>query len=353
MKVLCVSAGVHGGMYHYSTQFAKHLSEHIEVGLIIGRVDEKLKNLSHLTAIEVSYNKKDFIRTILTIREFTQKFQPDIILFTDFHIILLPLIPFFKSYNIVTTIHDTSLHPGSDTLVNRFLLFVYLHLGKKLFVHGEILRKNLIKIGIEESKIKIIPHGDYSFFLDYDQHEIGEKNEILFFGRIIKYKGLDILLKAMKPIIKTNPSIKLVIAGEGNMDPYLVLLREINKENIEIHNYFIPDNEVPIFFKRAKCIVLPYIEASQTGIVPIASAFKKPVVASNVGAISEIVENGKTGILIKPNNSDSLAESIGYLLNNNTVREKMGEAAFQKMTNELSWEKIILTHIEVYKELLN
>ena len=225
-------------------------------------------------------------------------------------------------------------------------------MGKKLIVHGEILKKNLTEIGITDSKIKVIPHGDYSFFLDYDQNQIVEKNEILFFGRIIKYKGLDILLKAMKSIVKTNPSIKLVIAGEGNLKPYSLLLDEINEKHIEIHNYFIPDRDVPSFFRRAKCIILPYIEASQTGIVPIASAFKKTVVATKVGAISEIVENGKTGILVQPNDPDTLAEAITYVLNNDSIREQMGEAAFQKMTIELCWEKIALKHIEVYKELL-
>ena len=62
MKVLCISAGIHGGMYHYSTEFARQLSEYVEVGLIIGHIDEKLQNLSKITAIEVSYEKKDFLK---------------------------------------------------------------------------------------------------------------------------------------------------------------------------------------------------------------------------------------------------------------------------------------------------
>ena len=90
-----------------------------------------------------------------------------------------------------------------------------------------------------------------------------------------------------------------------------------------------------MFFERASVVVLPYIEASQSGIIPIAYSFKKPVIVTNVGSIPEVVENGITGYIVPPKNPELLADSIIKILEDNLTRQQMGENAYHKMEMEL------------------
>jgi len=93
-------------------------------------------------------------------------------------------------------------------------------------------------------------------------------------------------------------------------------------------------------FSRCSLVVLPYIDGSQTGIIPIAYAFKKPVVVTNVGAIPEMVDDGVTGIIIKPKDHIELSKAIISLLSNPQHLREMGDNSFQKMKNDMSWVKI-------------
>ena len=77
-------------------------------------------------------------------------------------------------------------------------------------------------------------------------------------------------------------------------------------------------------FQRASIVVLPYIEGSQTGIIPIAYSFKKPVIATNVGSISEVVEDGVTGFIVPPRDSHALADAIIKILKDDDLRKRDG-----------------------------
>ena len=122
--------------------------------------------------------------------------------------------------------------------------------------------------------------------------------------------------------------------------------------NFEIHNRYIKDEEVSYFFQRAKLVVLPYIECTQTGIIPIAYAFKKPVIVTDVGSIPEVVEDGKTGFIVPPKNSALLAEAITRTLDNEDLRKQMGINGYIKMEKELSWDSITEKLIKIYNKMM-
>ncbi len=151
-------------------------------------------------------------------------------------------------------------------------------------------------------------------------------------------------------ISKKISDFKIVIAGKGNFKKYRCLIK--NKEKFVIYNEFIPNEKVSELFQKATIVVLPYIEASQTGIISIAYSFKKPVIVTNVGSLPEVVENGKTGFIVPPKDQKKLAEAIIKLLSNNEKRKKMGENAYEMMQTELSWDSIAKKTIEVYKEII-
>jgi glycosyltransferase involved in cell wall biosynthesis len=136
------------------------------------------------------------------------------------------------------------------------------------------------------------------------QLKIGEEDKIiLFFGFIRKYKGLDILLRAMaEPIIK-NSGIRLLIAGEYYEDrnQYQKLIQELKIEKqLILKTDFIPDAEVRYYLCAADAVIQPYRHASQSGVTPLAYHFERPMIVSNVGSFAEQVLHEQTGLVSEP-----------------------------------------------------
>jgi glycosyltransferase involved in cell wall biosynthesis len=168
---------------------------------------------------------------------------------------------------------------------------------------------------------------------------------ILFFGFIRKYKGLDLLLHAIK-ILKDNHQLqgaKFLIAGEYYEDKtqYQQLITELNIANdLLLHTDFIADANVKNYFCSANLIVQPYKNATQSGVTPLAYHFTKPMVVTNVGGLADMVPVN-VGLIAQPN-AESIAQKIAEFL-------QLGEAHFtphivaekQKFSWELFTQKII------------
>ena len=102
-------------------------------------------------------------------------------------------------------------------------------------------------------------------------------------------------------------------------------------------------------FQKASVVVLPYLEATQSGVIPIAYNFGKPVIVTDVGSIREVVENGKEGFVIPPRDMKALAVAIVKILSDDGLRDHMGQNAYQKINTELSWGTIAKQTLEAYK----
>ncbi len=136
---------------------------------------------------------------------------------------------------------------------------------------------------------------------------------LLFFGFIKKYKGLDNLLRAMPMILQKIPNAHLIIAGEvyGNDKQYFDLIKELDlSENVSFYNRYISDDEVELFFKAADVLVLPYIQATQSGVLNVAYDMMLPVVATPVGSLYETVGKPKTGLIAKSVKANDIAKTI-------------------------------------------
>ena len=141
------------------------------------------------------------------------------------------------------------------------------------------------------------------------------------------------------PLIKKKiPQVKLTIAGEGDLAPYEEYMTEDIKDNIVIVNRYLDEKEVAPFFQKASIVVIPYHEASSSGLVQCSYAFGKPLISTNVGAIPEVVENRRTGILIPPNNPGILAKEIVKLLKDDKKMKMLGENGYLKMKNFMNWD---------------
>jgi glycosyltransferase involved in cell wall biosynthesis len=226
--------------------------------------------------------------------------------------------------------------------------------SKEVIVHGKALKEICLSMKVPENKIEVVPHGDFSFYLKFKKKEDSYKchsfTNVLFFGRIEPYKGLEYFIRAGELISSPTKKVVFTIAGAGNIDPYRNLI--INSKKFLIINQYFTDQEISTIFENADIVVLPYLSASQSGVIPIAYAFKKPVIVTSVGALPETVENGVTGLIIPPRDVDALVNAITTLLADEDLRVTMGKNAYNKMKSDLSWEVIAKRHSEIYRQVL-
>ncbi len=205
------------------------------------------------------------------------------------------------------------------------------------------------------AKYKMLPHPIYSNFGEPVEKKeakkklgLTDKNLILFFGFIRDYKGLDVLLKAMSELKKEN--IKLIVAGEFYSDKgkYLNLINELEiKDKVYLYTDFIPTSEVKYYFSASDAVILPYKDATQSGIVQIAMNFRKPVIASNVGGLGEVILANQTGFIVGKDNPNALADAIRKFYKENKEDEFVKN--LDREVEKYSWKKFVNGIMEIAK----
>ncbi|MBS1783321.1 MAG: glycosyltransferase [Bacteroidetes bacterium] len=165
-----------------------------------------------------------------------------------------------------------------------------------------------------------------------------EKKYLLFFGFIRKYKGLDLLLEALKDDRLKQLGIELIIAGEFYENPheYDAQFQAISNR-VKMFTQFIPNDEVRYYFGAADLVVQPYRTATQSGITQVAYHFEKPMIVTRVGGLQEVVPDGKVGFVAEPNAS-SIADAIVQFFENPIPQIEENMALEKK---KYSWEVFI------------
>ncbi len=157
----------------------------------------------------------------------------------------------------------------------------------------------------------------------------------LFFGTIEKYKNVYGLLKAFKDY---EGSRKLVVAGNGIFSEEEKELIKKEKDKVVTINRFIKDEELVYLFEHARCVVLPYIEASQSGVLSMSYHFSTPVIVSNLPGLTEFVDDRSNGYIYKQNNE--LLDALNYM-DSCTDYEQMREMAHKYSEDKLDFNKNI------------
>lgn len=356
-KILIFNLTPRCGMLHYSSQFCNELSKKkwYTINVAIAKYYEWPLYNQNIKKIKISTHPHwfSFIKESLMIRNHIKffnkikKFNPDIVHFIDNHPWYLIYSSICKRlwYKIYTTQHNPTQHSGENkTLLGKVWTMVNKKLRKIsdiLIVHGDVLKNDLVKnYKVEPQKIITIPHWNYTFFNKRSEWLSTKKNHFLFFWRINDYKGLDILLKSLEYIKKEIDDFKLLIVWKWDLQKYQKLLDKFQKY-IEIHNFEIRDEDIHKYFEISEFVVLPYKDATGSGIIPIAYCFKKPVIATNVWWLPDAVITWKTGLLVEPNNPKILSDAIIKLLTNKKDTIEMGKKWMQFTDKYLSWKPII------------
>lgn len=260
------------------------------------------------------------------------------------------IFPCLKGVIRVKTIHDVGVHEGNESFFNLWWNNTNFKNAEKYVILSKKFIPKLIEKGIKEDKIVVIPHAGFDYYMQFDSVHKQQSNKtvILFFGRIDQYKGINVLLQSFSLVLEKHPNVVLRIAGNGNLLNEMPLIEKY-KESIDLQNRWIKDEEVSSLVSDVAFVVLPYTHATQSGVIPLAYAYSKPVVATNVGCLDEQVINGETGYLCEGSNVKSLADVIIQMLDNPGRTREMGIKANSFMKRYLTWEasaKLLIDFLE-------
>ena len=212
-------------------------------------------------------------------------------------------------------------------------------------VMSETVKSHLLRFR-PDAQHRFVLHPTYSIFgggvsKKSAREHLGLKNEklVLFFGYVRRYKGLSVLLEAM-PHIMRRMKVTLLVAGEFYDDKktYLKRIDDLGiSEFVIVLDEYIANEEVKFYYSAADVVALPYISATQSGIVQIAYNYDTPVVATDVGGLPEIVDHGKTGYIVPAEDPEALAEVVVSYFTED--REQEFSENIRKKKDEYSWER--------------
>ena len=267
---------------------------------------------------------------------------------------LLPVKTFFTAHDVVL-VNEKKINIRFNSIVFRF--------ANAIIVHSEKNKKALAdNYKISDKKIFVTPHGSFDFYKGIQN--IGVRTEkiglsiksaqpvMLYFGFIKEYKGLDLLLEALKQIKDTN--ITLIIAGEFEnitlKNKIIACIKGLPPNISIIEKFsFIPHNDIPVYFSVSDIVVLPYKRISHSGVLHLAYSFSKPVLATNVGDFDESIENGRSGILVEKDNLSGMIDAIQKISRGVYDLKRMGVYAQELNANKYSWEVSAKKLKEVYE----
>ncbi|MEZ6072874.1 MAG: glycosyltransferase family 4 protein [Pirellulales bacterium] len=294
------------------------------------------------------------LRSVRSIVREIKAFDPDVIHFQHGHMWFNLALPALRHYPLVITIHDPRSHLGdqaSKKTSQRVMDFGY-HRADRVIVHARAMREAVVDaLNIPAGRIDVVPHVAIGESVAAGDSVNEDGNLVLFFGRIWEYKGLDYLIRAEPLISAEVPDARIMIGGRGDdFARYRGMMA--HPEKFDVHNEWISYEQRVEMFQRSAVVVLPYVEATQSGVVPVAYTYSKPVVCTATGGLPEMVDDGVTGFVVPPRDERALADAVIKLLKDEPMRHAMGRAGREKLDTEWCPDVVAEQTLEVYRQTI-
>lgn len=294
--------------------------------------------------------------TVLSINRILREFSPDILHVQELHPAYTgwARLSFRGHVPVVLEVHDhvphsgTGLHAGWRQRIVQW----FRRRATRLIVHGPRMQAELEAMDARVAgRIDVVPHGVLGRAAVDGDVAGYEPGTFLFFGRIESYKGLQYLLDACDVLRGRARDLRLVVAGMGG-DLELHRARIAANARVELIDRYVSAAEVPGLFRRAMVVVLPYTDATQSGVAALAFAHSRPVIATSVGDVPEVVIDGQTGLMVPPRDANALAGAMERLLADRRLRDSLAAGAASFAKERLSWPRIAGLVDDVYRRAL-
>jgi len=253
---------------------------------------------------------------------------------------------------VVLTVHDvSSFANSSDSSIFSRIIYKFTDL---ILTHNEFSKSEIIKGNAKlSSSIYIVPHGNYTPFINIQtdkeksRNKLGipnDKKVLLFFGMIKKVKGLEVLLSALKDVVKKNPDVLLVIAGkpwENDFTSYQKIIDENDLYNhCLLHTKFIAHEDVEHYYCAADLVILPYKKIYQSGVLVMTLSYGKPALVSELPPLKEVVTDMETAFLFETENPVSLSNKLNSILSNPASIEEVRKKGEELINTKYDWSEI-------------
>ncbi len=304
--------------------------------------------LSHLSFIRSTPHKKNplssgitFLTDCLNIKSKFHSIVFDLTIRAFVHPYDSIIFKFICTNILATVCHDPIPHSGNNDQIAEKYQDQIRHSSDIIVLTKAFIPLIENHYGIDRSHIHYLRHGLMVYqksLVPIKKKDPAESINFLFFGRIEAYKGLHVLADAYSLLSQNYPNVSLTIAGSGNFSDYKDEFQR--SSNVKIINRYIKEEEIESLFDTGNTVVvLPYTDATQSGVIPIAFDFGVPVIAANTGGLVEQLFDGDYGILFENGNSQALADAMAsFLKSPNTYQiqaEKMKEGR-----DLLKWENV-------------
>ena len=298
--------------------------------------------------------RRDLVRQGAALVRATRDFGPDLVhaqeaapwtLWAARGLGLARRVPF------VLTVHDPRPHSGVDAVAwtrGRFPTSRLRRGADAVIVHGAGLVGDLDGVG--RGRIAAMPHG----VLGEACHRATQPvpGRLLFLGRIEAYKGLGILLDAAERLAREGLAFEIVVAGRGtDLHRHRARIAAL-APRVVLEEGHVPPDALPDRLGRACVVVTPYLDATSSGVAALALNAGRPVVASRVGALPEMVRDGVNGLLVPPNDPVALAAVLRRLILDPALAARLGRGAAATADGPLSWAAVARRTEAVYAAAL-
>jgi glycosyltransferase involved in cell wall biosynthesis len=280
-------------------------------------------------------------------------FEADVVHLQQGHLWFNWALPVLGHAPLVLTIHDPRRHMGDrDSKTPQWVNERGFRRADRVIVHAEVLKREVVDgFDIPPERVHVVPlamiDGPHRHPSDAITGRGGVKR-VLFFGRIWPYKGLEYLIAAEPAITAAVPDVEIVIAGGGEaFERYEQLM--VHRDRFRVEHGFVDFGRRDALFEEASVVVLPHVEATQSGLVPLSLRHGKPVVATTVGGIPEFVDDGKTGLLVPPRDSGALAAAINRVLTDDALRAEMEINARRMYETRFAPDALAAATMAVYR----
>ncbi len=377
MKILLLSSRFFphiGGVEKVIESLSKRLSENNEV-IVLSSLDDAsnfLKIENSITNIE-GYKLKRiwmniprsffglvifpyrFVSAVYSLTSFLKKQKPDIVNlhFPDDVSIYLWLSRIFYKLPLVINIHGNDLHIFSKKFFHKFFIKSLLNDSEKIIVNSKYMKDDMLSVtNIESSKIVIIPNGiDVSYISTISEQKYIKSDYLFFVGRFVHKKGVDILIRAFKQI--KNNDLKLVIEGKGEEKEKIEkLILELDlSERIILVGGNLSEQEKFAYMKGALIGIVPS-RIEPFGIVALEYlSCGTPLIASETGGLSDILEDQKTCIFFENENYKDLAKKIDILFEDKKLRNVLS-ANGKDLVKKYTWDEVSKKYLEIFNSVL-